>query len=174
MFIALALREEFQGIRIIRLQVCVKIFLLYQLSFPTAITLGPPSETTGEVKGFSFVYSGNFLFEAEINEMGRLRVNMGIHPMSSQWHLKPGTIDGLPYIAIITGKLGGSFSTPEVVLVRSSEGLGGMSRALHRLFLDRLLPRNWSDETPPILLNSWEAKYFQVNHHNIVEMARQV
>ena len=66
-----------------------------------------------------------------------------------------------------------AFNTPEVVLVRSSEGLGGMSRALHRLFLDRLLPRNWSDAEPPVLLNSWEAKYFHVNHHNIVDMAMQ-
>jgi len=49
-----------------------------------------------------------------------------------------------------------------------------MSRALHRLFLDRLIPRNWSDHQPPILLNSWEAKYFDVNHANITEMARQV
>ena len=66
------------------------------------------------------------------------------------------------------------FNTPEVVLTRSSEGLGGMSRAIHRLFLDRLLPRNWSDAQPPVLLNSWEAKYFHVNHNNIVEMAMQV
>ena len=69
---------------------------------------------------------------------------------------------------------GCEFNTPEVVLTRSSEGLGGMSRAIHRLFLDRLLPRNWSDAEPPVLLNSWEAKYFHVNHHNIVEMAQQV
>ena len=56
----------------------------------SAITIGPPNEETGEVKGFSFVYSGNFLVETEINEMGRLRVNIGIHPMGLQWHLIPG------------------------------------------------------------------------------------
>lgn len=48
-----------------------------------------------------------------------------------------------------------------------------MSRTLHRLFLDHLLPSNWSDETPPILLNSWEAKYFHVNHDNMLDMAQQ-
>ncbi|RYH12684.1 hypothetical protein EON65_37575 [archaeon] len=122
-----------------------------------AITVGEPSETSGEVKGFSLVYSGNFLFEAEVNEMGRLRLNMGIHNMGLQWYLKEG----------------GTFTTPEAVFVRSNEGLGGMSRTLHRLFLDRLIPKNWSDETPPILLNSWEGKYFHVNHENILEMARQ-
>ena len=45
---------------------------------------------------------------------------------------------------------------------------------LHRLFLDRLMPKGWADIDPPILLNSWEAKYFDVNHDNIVEMAAQV
>lgn len=122
------------------------------------ITIGAPSETDGEVKGFSLVYSGNFLVEAEVNEMGRLRFNMGIHPMGLQWYLKPG----------------GMFETPEVVLVRSNEGLGGMSRSFHRLILDRLIPRNWSDQDPPILLNTWEAKYFHVNHNNVVEMAQMV
>jgi alpha-galactosidase len=90
--------------------------------------------------------------------MGRLRVNMGIHPMGFQWNLAPGEC----------------FSTPECVLVRSQEGLGGMSRVLHRLFLDTLLPNNWSNLSPPIILNSWEAKYFNVCHDNIVEMAKQV
>jgi alpha-galactosidase len=49
-----------------------------------------------------------------------------------------------------------------------------MSRTFHRLFLDHLIPRSWSDDNPPILLNSWEAKYFHVNHVNIVDMARHV
>lgn len=68
---------------------------------------------------------------------------------------------------------GAQFDTPEVVLVRSSDGLGGMSRTLHRVILDRVIPRNWSDENPPILINTWEAKYFHVNHTNVVEMAKQ-
>ena len=121
------------------------------------ISIGQPDENHGEVKGFSLIYSGNFLVEAELSEMGRLRVNMvnskwmkyicieitikGIHPMGLQWHLRRGH----------------TFNTPEAVLVRSDEGLGisignmfnsinetgGMSRMLHRLYLDRLIPKNW-------------------------------
>eukprot|EP01041_Mallomonas_annulata_P002693 gene2693-5303_t len=102
-----------------------------------ALTTGPPNETFGETKGFALVYSGNFLIEAELSEMGS------------------------------------EFCTPEAVLVRSSEGLGGMSRVFHRLFSDRLLPSTWADHAPPIILNSWEAKYFAVDHDNIIEMARQ-
>lgn len=51
--------------------------------------IGQPSETHGEVRGFSLMYSGNFLAEAENTETGRLRFNMGIHPMGMQWHLLP-------------------------------------------------------------------------------------
>jgi alpha-galactosidase len=58
--------------------------------YTLAISIGASSETDGEVKAFSFVYSGNFLVEAEINETGRLRFNMGIHPMGLQWSLKKG------------------------------------------------------------------------------------
>jgi hypothetical protein len=53
-----------------------------------AISFGSPNETTGEVRGFSLVYSGNFLIEAEPSELGRLRVNIGIHPMGLQWNLR--------------------------------------------------------------------------------------
>ncbi len=123
-----------------------------------AVTFGPPNETTGEVRAFSLIYSGNFLIEAEYAELGRLRVNVGIHPMALQWNIRQGE----------------SFSTPEVVLVRSGEGLGGMSRTLHRLYLERLIPPNWSDLDPPILLNTWEAKYFHINHDNVLEMAEKV
>jgi len=66
------------------------------------------------------------------------------------------------------------FETPEAVLVRSSEGLGGLSREMHRLFLDRLLPKTWADDNPPVLLNSWEARYFNVDNDSILEMAKQV
>lgn len=84
-------------------------------------------------------------------------------------HVPLPLVDFLPL-----GPQGASFNTPECVLVRSKDGVGGMSRVLHRLYLDRLIPRTWADERPPVLLNSWEAKYFGVNHTNIVEMAHQV
>ena len=51
-----------------------------------------------------------------------------------------------------------------------------MSRVLHRVLLDKLIAPlpYWAELNPPILLNSWEAKYFDINHTNIVEMAKQV
>lgn len=57
-----------------------------------AITFGSPHETTGEVRAFSLIYSGDFLIEAETAELGRLRVNVGVHPMGLQWNLRQGII----------------------------------------------------------------------------------
>lgn len=101
------------------------------------------------------MYSGNFIFEAELSEMGRLRLNMGIHPMGFAWHLDAGA----------------SFSTPEALMVRSPDGLGGLSRLMHRIILDKFVPKNWSDSIPPIVFNSWEAMYFDVEHTAVVDMA---
>lgn len=58
-------------------------------------------------------------------------------------------------------------------MIRSGSGLGGMSRVFHRLFIDKLIPRiPWAEQNPPICLNTWEAKYFNVNHDNVIELAK--
>ena len=121
------------------------------------VSVGPPNETSGEVKAFSLVYSGNFLIEAEVNEFNRLRINMGIHPMDFQWHLRPGEV----------------FSTPEALIVRSDEGVGGVSRTQHRIINDMLLPKTWAFYNPPVLINSWEAMYFNVNHESILALGEE-
>ena len=118
---------------------------------------GPSNENNGDIFGFALVYSGNHVMEAERNEVGRIRINAGINPMCFSWALNPGD----------------EFQTPECVMVYSSTGIGGMSRTFHTLFLDHLLPKEWSHMHPPILLNSWEAKYFDVSHDNIIQMATQ-
>ena len=66
------------------------------------------TEETGEVYGFSLLYSGNFLAQAEVSTFDMTRVMMGINPEGFCWELKSGE----------------SFQTPEVVMVYSSEGLG--------------------------------------------------
>lgn len=121
-----------------------------------ALTIGPPSETSGEVKAWNLVYSGNYMTELQLNDLGRLRVNVGINPECWQWYLKDK-----------------EFTTPECVLVRSSEGLGGMSRCMHRLIRDKLMPRcKWAIENPPILINTWEAYYFDIDYEKVMRLAR--
>ena len=77
----------------------------------------------GEVYGFSFVYSGNFLAECYVNQFDSVRILMGINPVDFAWLLKSGE----------------EFNAPEVVMVHSSEGLGGMTRSFHDLYRQHLI-----------------------------------
>ncbi len=101
-------------------------------------------EERGEAMGFSLVYSGNFAAEVEVTAFGSARVGLGINPHEFAWRLEPGE----------------AFQAPEAVLVWSDEGLGGMSRAYHRLYRTRLVRGRWRDAERPILINNWEATYF--------------
>lgn len=58
---------------------------------------------------------------------------------------------------------GESFQTPEVVMVYSAEGLGDMSRTYHELYRTRLVRGHFRDQERPILVNNWEATYFDFN-----------
>ncbi|KAI0561197.1 alpha-galactosidase [Gracilaria domingensis] len=130
--------------------------------FNPHIVIHPEEEATedhGDCFGFTLVYSGNFAATCEITEYGRLRVNMGINPDDFTWYLD-------------TNKITNTFHTPEVVMSFSNEGMGGLSRTLHRVFRERLIPRTWRYSVPPVLINTWEAAYFDVSHEVVVEIAR--
>lgn len=118
-----------------------------------------PDEDSGEVFAFSLVYSGNFSAAAEVTEYGRLRVNMGINAENFTWHLD-------------SQKDNNKFHTPEVIMSYSRNGLGEMSRTMHRLIRERLIPRQWRYKVPPVLINTWEASYFNVTHEVVQEIAR--
>lgn len=114
-------------------------------------------ENVGEVYGFSLVYSGNFLASAEVDQYGTVRVAMGINPFDFSWLLKPGE----------------EFITPEVVMVYSSQGLGEMSRTYHRIYRNNLMKSKFKNSERPIVINNWEATYFDFNEEKIKEIARQ-
>ncbi|WP_314002676.1 alpha-galactosidase [uncultured Paenibacillus sp.] len=114
-------------------------------------------EDQGEVYGFSLVYSGNFLANVEVDQYRATRVTMGLNPFDFSWLLQPGE----------------SFQTPEAVTVYSNEGLGGMSRTYHRLYRTRLARGEFRDKERPVLINNWEATYFDFNADKIESIARK-
>ena len=115
------------------------------------------SQEIGRVYGFSFVYSGNFLAQAEKSQFDSVRVMMGINPGNFKWQLKPGE----------------SFQAPEVVMVYSDEGLGKMSRTYHDLYREHLIRSPYKDRERPILINNWEATYFDFNTDKLLAIARE-
>ena len=113
------------------------------------------NETQGEVFGFSLVYSGNFRAQAEVDQFSGVRVQLGILPENFTWLLAPGA----------------DFQGPEVLMVRSEEGLGGMSRTFHQLLGQRVARGPWRDRERPVLINNWEATYFGFNADRLLALA---
>ena len=121
-----------------------------------ALLRQPADEAQGEVYGFSLVYSGNFLAQAEVDQFGTLRTNLGINPFDFGWLLEPGA----------------TFQTPEAVLAYSSQGLGALSLTYNRLYRSRLCRGPWRDAERPVLVNNWEATYFDFDADKIEALAR--
>lgn len=121
------------------------------------IALARPSTTedAGEAIGFNLVYSGNFLAEAEVEPFGTARVRLGINPEGFAWLLDPGA----------------DFQVPEAVLAYSATGLDDLSTAYHSLYRERLARGTWRDKPRPIVLNNWEATYFDFNEGKLVAIA---
>ena len=114
-------------------------------------------EDQGEAMGFSFVYSGNFLAQAQVDTYQMTRILLGIHPEWFSWKLEPGAC----------------FQTPEAVVVYTRNGLNALSQAFHHLFQTRLVRGEWRDKPRPILLNNWEATYFDFNEEKLLTIARK-
>lgn len=115
------------------------------------------TETTGSVYGFHLIYSGNYVITAEVDHNATTRIVTGINPEDFGWLLAPGE----------------SFVTPEAVHVFSSEGLGGMSRTFHRLYDGHLIRGRWQNEKRPLLINSWEAAYFDFDTDKLISFAER-
>ena len=114
------------------------------------------SEDAGPAWGYSLIYSGSFSANIDRFATGFTRLQLGLNPLHLSWPLKAGE----------------SFTTPEVVAVFSTGGLGGMSQKMHHLYRHHLSRSPWTLKDRPALLNSWEGRYFDINHDNMVEMAK--
>jgi len=114
------------------------------------------TEEQGEVIAAALVYSGNFTAQAYVDPNRYTRVMMGIHDTGFQWTLDAGA----------------TFQTPEAVLVYSAAGLDGMSRQFHRLCADHLVRGRYAHAPRPILLNNWEATYFDFDEEKLLNIAR--
>lgn len=115
-------------------------------------------ENQGEVYGFNLVYSGDFVFKAQIEEGDTLRVLGGLNDYDFSWELKPNE----------------KFVTPEIVMVYSDNGLGGMSRAFHDVYREYLINPRFVYTPRPIVINNWEATYFDFNTEKLCRIIDSV
>lgn len=114
------------------------------------------NQDTGEVYAMNFIYSGNFIAQAEKSQFDSVRMTMGIHPEGFTWKLEPGE----------------KFTVPEAVMVYSAEGLGKMTRTFHDLYREHLIRSPYLHQKRPILINNWEATYFDFDEKKLLEIAK--
>jgi alpha-galactosidase len=122
-----------------------------------ALTRPNTTENMGEVYGFSLIYSGNFKAVAQVSQFMSTRISFGLNDFDFSWNLQPHEY----------------FHTPEVVMVYSSNGLNKMSQTFHDLYRNHLLRGAHKHKERPILINNWEATYFDFNSEKLVNLASQ-
>lgn len=115
------------------------------------------TETAGECYGFNLVYSGNHYESVQAGAYGKMRFMSGINPENFAWTLEPGE----------------KFETPEAVMTYSYEGYNGLSGHMHDFVREHIVRGKWKNKVRPVLLNSWEACYFDINEHKLLNLARK-
>lgn len=114
-------------------------------------------EDKGNVYGFSLIYSGNHSSMIECDQYGNIRVQQGINPFMFKWTFEKGE----------------SFVTPQCVMCYSENGIGGLSRELNDVYRTNLCRSKWADKDRPILINNWEATYFDFDEDKLLSIAKR-
>ena len=114
------------------------------------------TETDGDVWGYNLVYSGNHYSATEVSPWGKTRVAYGINPQNFSWTLEAGE----------------EFQAPEAVITFSAAGFRQMSHNMHSFVREHITRGEWKDKERPILINSWEASYFDFTEKSLVKLAK--
>lgn len=122
-----------------------------------ALVTPETTQRQGRVYAMNFIYSGNFTAQAELTQFDSVRMIMGLNSEEFTWVLKPGE----------------EFQAPEVVMVYSGGGLGKMTRSFHGFYRDHLIRSAYNHKKRPILINNWEATYFDFNTDKLLDIARE-
>lgn len=112
-------------------------------------------EDHGSCYGMMLVYSGGFRAEAEVDQIDSTRVVMGIQDDQFEWMLGPGE----------------SFEAPEVIMSYSGSGLAKLSHIYHRFIRRNICRGKHQFARRPVLLNSWEASYFDFTDETLLALA---
>jgi alpha-galactosidase len=113
------------------------------------------SEDFGPCVGFNLIYSGNHYEAMEVSPYGKTRVVSGIQPRGFSWVLAPGE----------------RLEAPEAVMTYTNAGRNGMSKNLHAFVREHIVRGSWKKKERPVLLNSWEASYFDFNESKLLKLA---
>ena len=125
---------------------------------PTAILCTPDcTETNGSCFGAAFLYSGSFQTKIEYDQMRQARMVMGLHPDLFRWELQPNA----------------TFDTPEVLFTYSDSGLETLSHRFQKTIREHVCRGKYQKIERPVLINNWEATYFDFDTDKLLDIARE-
>ena len=125
---------------------------------PTVLLCSPDcTETSGSCIGAALMYSGSFQTKIQLDQMEQVRLVMGINPELFRWELKPSEV----------------FDTPEVIMSYSGNGMEKLSHNFHKVIREHVCRGMYKLAERPVLINNWEATYFDFNEEKILKIAEQ-
>lgn len=125
---------------------------------PTVLLCSPDcTETSGSCIGAALMYSGSFQTKIQLDQMEQVRLVMGINPELFRWKLKPSEV----------------FDTPEVIMSYSAKGMEKLSHNFHKVIREHVCRGKYKLAERPVLINNWEATYFDFNEEKILKIAEQ-
>lgn len=117
------------------------------------------SETTeshGNCYGMMLMYSGNFLATTEKSQYNQVRAGIGIGSRGFRYSLAHGE----------------TFTAPEAILSYSANGLEELSHHYHHFIQKNVVRGKFRDQRRPVLINNWEATYFDFTEQKLIDIAR--
>ena len=114
-------------------------------------------EDSGDCLGVNLIYSGNHYEGIEVSEYQKVRILAGINPHRFLWCLEPTMM----------------FTTPEAIMSFSSKGRNGLSQQLHTFVQQHIISPQWIKRERPILINNWEATYFDFTEQKLLKLAKE-
>ncbi len=129
----------------------------HQYNPSLALVAPETTEHAGEAYGMVLLYSGNYLVDVEVDQFSATRAMIGINPENFTWKLEAGE----------------EFQSPEALVFFSADGLNGLSQISHSFLTEHVIRSPWKHKKRPILINNWEATYFDFNDKKIYDIARE-
>lgn len=113
------------------------------------------TEDAGNCYAMSLMYSGGFEGAVEVDQLDQTRMILGLQPEQLRYPVESGE----------------TFAVPEVIMSFSKEGLNQLSYNLHRCIRQHVCRGKYQTSIRPVLLNSWEALYFDIDAEKLYRLA---
>lgn len=114
------------------------------------------TEDNGECYGFNLIYSGNHYESVSVNSYGKTRFVQGINPQNFEF-----VINSME-----------EFETPEVCFSYSNSGFNSLSHNMHDFVNEHIVRGKFKKKKRPVILNSWEASYFNIDSNSLYKLAK--